>query len=146
MPKYRIHTAGDCARAPCSCCGYDGSTVWGLVYCHDAACAAYYVHWTPGRLEHGARFDLVLGDWSAGASTVERSAVALAYRLYPNGPEFKVVDAGEKRIADRAVIGKFLLRDDVVGQPIADEIFQIVDAIWLQDLRIAELAGEPEEG
>ncbi|MGE3808244.1 MAG: hypothetical protein AB7K24_26585 [Gemmataceae bacterium] len=144
MPKYQIKPSGNGDVRPCDCCGLDSLTVWGLVYRHEAAHAAYYVHWTPGRLEHGARFDLVLGDWTDDAQVKERTAVSLQYRLYPNGPEFSVIDSGERRIADRAVIGRFMLRKEVLGQPIADDVFQIVDAIWLQDRRISELAGEPD--
>jgi len=39
------------------------------------------------------------------------------------------------------LLGRSLLRAEVVGTPLASEVFALVDAIWLTDSRIAEVKG-----
>ena len=49
---------------PCECCGNDSRRVWGWVHSPTATVAAYFVHWTLGRVfDHGANFDLIIGAW-----------------------------------------------------------------------------------
>lgn len=50
--------------------------------------------------------------------------------------------AAELRRSDVAFVGKNLSREDVVGTSLAHVAFDIVDAVWLQDERIAEIVGK----
>ncbi|WP_206108137.1 hypothetical protein [Paludisphaera soli] len=140
-PSLIIEPAGSKDTGVCECCGHHSRRVWGFVATPDAAVAAYYVHSTLGRVvEHGATFDVVLGAWGEGTSGADRSVVSLLYRLAEDGPGFMVVDA-EGRIDDPNVASKALRRDEVVGRPIARQVFAITDAILEQDGRVAELLG-----
>jgi hypothetical protein len=112
--------------------------VWGYLYNESAACAAYFVQWTLTRIDHGANFDLIIGKWGDGATAADRTVVAVAYRLTASGPQFMVIDA-VGRAPKLASIA--LSRDQVIGKPVAKDIFAMVDAIWLGDKRIAELRG-----
>jgi len=47
-----------------------------------------------------------------------------------------VVDATERPIANSPLVGGALRRQDVVGTPLAEQVFGLVDAIFLQDSRI----------
>ncbi len=138
-----VETSGSNDFGPCSCCGHMSRTVWGYLNREDQTVAVYYVQWTLGRLDHGANFDLIVGPWDSDSSADDRSVVAVAYRLTPKGPQFMVIDALERPAAKSTLAKTALKRGQVIGTPLAAEIFAMVDAIWLHDGRIRELAGNP---
>lgn len=102
-----------------------------------AALAAYWMHWTVGHLsDPGANLDLVLGRWGDGTSPEDRFAVSLVHRDQPDGRcEMMVIDATERPAADGALARTCLRRDEVIGTPLAAQVFSIVDAIYDQDER-----------
>jgi hypothetical protein len=57
-----------------------------------------------------------------------------------------VIDASTRPVADGELIGAALSRDEVMGTPRAQAAFDIVDAICLQDPRIAEVLGGGQGG
>jgi len=127
----------------CDCCGQQSRTVTGFVYRDDAAAAAYFVQWTLGGVDsHGANFDLILGRWGEGATSSDRSAVAVEFRRTPDGPAFMVVDASARPAGRSELVGRALSREGVVGTPLAKVAFDIIDAVWLHDGRIKEIVGE----
>jgi hypothetical protein len=127
---------------PCECCGANTRRVWGFVHGAGGTVAAYFVQWAVGRVvDHGANFDLILGRWGEGAGAADRSLVALAYRLDDTGPSFMVLDAASRPAAGSELVGRALARGEVVGRPIAQEAFRVVDAVLAQDARVAELLG-----
>jgi hypothetical protein len=129
---------------PCDCCGHNSRTVQGFVYRHGDAYAIYYVHWTVGGVsEHGAHFDLVLGEFGDGIPARARFAVSLEFRRAESGPAFMVIDATTRPISKSELVGRALSRSEVVGTPIAKEAFDVIDAVWLQDERISEISGGP---
>jgi len=117
----------------CDCCGTTTRKVWGSVSYDETTVAVYYVRWTVGHLEHDPRFDLVIGRWGEDATDDDRCIVSLLYR--PGGG-FMVID-GRDDIASGAT--HMMARDDVIGTPLAQNAFDLLDAIWLQDSRIAEI-------
>ena len=109
-------------------------SVWGYAYRDGNAFAAYFVEWTLGQVQrHGANVDVIIGSWGDGASAEERSAVSLEFRY---GEGFGLVDAKDRPVGDGSLAERILARSDVVGTPLADSVFDLVDAIWLQDKRI----------
>ncbi len=130
----------DLSHYSCECCGDDSHIARGFVHDEDGStAAAYFVHWTLGKVDtHGAMFDLIVGRWGEGASAADRSAVSLAFRIGPQGG-FMIVDAEGRSVAESELVGHVLSREDVVNTPLAKRVFDIVDAIWLQDSRIAEI-------
>jgi hypothetical protein len=125
----------------CPCCGNLSRTVWGYAYSGDRCIAAYFVHWTLGRVRaHGANFDLIIGDWGAGTTNESRRAVALAYRVFDHGPEFMVIDARSRPFSQRSMAGEPLSRQAVIGTDVASKAFAIVDSILINDQRVAELS------
>ena len=91
--------------------------------------------------DHGANFDLILGNWGEGATPADHFVVALVCRIGKNGPEFMVVDAGDRPAASGELAAKALSRDEVIGKPLASDVFGLVDAILEQDDRISEITG-----
>jgi len=139
-----VEPTGSNDHGRCACCGCRSRTVWGNVHAGPRTAAVYYVQWTLTRVhDHGANFDLVLGPWGNGTSPADRRVVAVAYRLIEGGPQFMVIDAAGRPAAKGGKLAaKALRRDQVVGTPMAAEVFGILDAIWLGDGRIAELTGK----
>jgi hypothetical protein len=142
MEPLEIEPSGSNDYGPCECCGNMSRCVWGFVRSSTGPRAAYFVHWTLTRVaDHGANFDLIIGKWDEGASTADRAVVSLAYRLDETGPSFMVIDATDRPAATGGLADRALRRSDVIGRPVAQEAFAIVDAILAQDGRAAELLG-----
>jgi hypothetical protein len=114
--------------------------VWGYVHRRAGTVAADFVQWTLGEVDrHGAHFDLIIGKWGTDSDRSDRCSVSLEFRRTEKGPSFMVIDSGGRPVASSDLIGKSLARDEVIGTALAQEAFAIVDAVWLQDARIAEI-------
>lgn len=136
MLNFTIEKLGD-SRGHCDCCGRDSRSVWGLVNQGEASIAAYWMRWTEGHLEEvGANLDIVLGQWGEGTTSADRVAVALVHRNQDEGsPSLMVIDAQGRLVADGALAAVGLRRDEVIGTPLAPQVFALVDAIYEQDDR-----------
>jgi hypothetical protein len=121
----------------CDCCGEASRSVWGLVHQNNATIAAYWMHWTVGHLGGpGANLDLVLGAWGNDTTSRDRVAASLMYRAPEDAPPaFMVIDAADRPIGASELVGGTLRREDIIGTPLADQLFAMVDAIWEQDQR-----------
>ena len=114
--------------------------VAGFVTRDGEAYAGYQVHWTLGQLaKHGAEFFIILGYWGEGTLDADRYAVTLRYRADSEATGFMIVDADETRIASHPLVGRALRREEVIDTPLAQEVFDIVDFIWLHDDGISEI-------
>jgi hypothetical protein len=142
MSELRIEPSGSKDFGPCNCCGGSSRRVWGYVHDSGGAAAVYFVQWTLGHVDrHGATFDLIIGKWGEGAQRSDRCSVSLEFRRTDRGPAFMVIDSGNRPVASSDLVGRSLARVEVIGTPLAEVAFSIVDAVWLQDERIAEVAG-----
>jgi hypothetical protein len=122
----------------CDCCGRDSRSVWGVVHdSSDATVAAYWMHWTEGHLsDTGANLDLVLGEWGDETAPKDRYLVALVHRQQPDGPPaLMVIDARERPAASGNIADTALRREDVIGTPLAEQVFALTNAIYEQDER-----------
>jgi|SRR5882724_4043750 len=70
--ELRIEAGGEKTFGPCNCCGKMTKRIWGFVYEHEAALAAYFVEWTPGHPCSSANFDLIIGTWGNDADNATR--------------------------------------------------------------------------
>lgn len=144
MSGLTVEPLDENTTAPCDCCGHHSRVVWGMVHDDLGALATYYVHWTPQHThDHGATFDLVLGEWGEGSTPHDRVAVSVMMRHMPEGASFMVGDASDRPIAQGELAKRALAREQVVGTGIAKEVFACIDAIWLQDERIREVTRPP---
>jgi hypothetical protein len=141
--RWEVETVGSKDFGPCDCCGGTSRTVWGYLRCEGEPSAAYYVQWTLGEVHlHGAHVDLIVGRWGHGTSANDRSAVSMEFRREEGRRGLMLTDAAHRPAASSSLCGKALARAEVVGTPLAETVFEMVDAIWLQDRRIAELTNE----
>ncbi len=117
----------------CDCCGTETKRVWGLVSRNQEAVAEYFIGWTRGEPEHGASFDLILGKWGEGATARDRYVVSLDFRVFEGAPQFMVVDAEDPDVNSSLAAESGLRRSDVIGTPLANQVFAILDAIYMSD-------------
>lgn len=126
---------------PCECCGNMSRTIWGFVIApNNESIAAYFVQWTTNNSDHGANFDLILGEWGESAKVENRNAVSLVYKVLNHQGSFMVIDSHERPFAkDNELVSNFLLREQIIGSPIAKEVFTVVDSVFAFEPRIQEI-------
>ena len=123
----------------CDCCGKTSKTIWGEVFTPEEKLAVYYAQWTVGSAEYFPNIDLVLGRWGQEADPKQRILVSLTHRPGRDGGGFMVIDSEERPANDPELCGRTLERAEVIGTFLAEEVFQLVDIIWLQDSRIEDV-------
>ena len=136
LSAFEVELMGE-SGGSCDCCGNASRCVWGMVHHQGGpSVAAYWMHWTVGHLsEPGANLDLILGAWGEGTDAHDRFGIALVHRQLEDGtPSLMVIDAGD-RFRNIDLAATTLARSDVIGTPLADQVFSLVDAIYLQDDR-----------
>jgi len=123
----------------CDCCGNESKTIWGGLADSSGPRAVYYVQWTVDEPDHMPNFDIVLGPWGDGTAPSDRVLVSLLYRPSPGGGSFMVASGKGRRADDPSLCGRALERTDVIGTPLATEVFSLVDSLWLTEPRIEEI-------
>jgi hypothetical protein len=125
---------------PCECCGDLSRSASGMVRLDDEPYAVYQVHWTNQQVgRHGAEFYIILGQWGDGTTAADKFAVALHFFVESDRFGFMVVDADQTPMASHPLVGRALPRESVIDTPLAQEVFKLVDAIWLEDENISEV-------
>jgi hypothetical protein len=143
---WKIEELGDDVSGICACCGGTSRMVRGIIRHEDHDLAMFIVHWTLGRVaKHGASFDLIVNFRPDNTAPVERCLISLSYRLVDGIPSFMVIDSKNRVVARSPLVTCPLNRADVIGTPLAPDIFSICDEIIERDSRIAELLGHGPE-
>lgn len=124
------------SKGTCTCCGNTSKTIWGDLSDDQGTQAVYYVHWTVDSPDHFPNIDLIIGPWGDGTDAGQRVLACLRFRPAPDGGSFMDIDAGDRRRSNKPLFSRSLRRDEIVGTPLASQVFQLVDAIWLTDPRI----------
>jgi hypothetical protein len=122
----------------CPCCGNMGRSVWGYVSKEKLARAVYYARWIDKHLDRGVQILLSIGSWGETSNVSMRRMVAVECRMGEGRPTFMIVDAARMPWADEELLGKGLTREQVINDPVKDEIFSIVDQVTFEDWRIKE--------
>jgi hypothetical protein len=136
--SFEVEQSGT-SNGHCDCCGSTTKRVWGLIHRDGAAVAAYFVGWAEQRPDHGASFDLILGKWGASATKQDRYAVALDYRIVEGSRQFMVLDAQGRLTSDGELADLALKRSEIIGTPLARQVFALIDAIYMGDPRLDEI-------
>ena len=138
--EFIIETDGAHNTGRCECCGNFSRAVWGYADRNGDAYAVYWVHWTRNHvLDHGANFDIILGEWGEDSSSSDRYAVSLEYRVLESGPAVMVIDSSRREFSQDDRADTALDRDDIIGSPFAQDVFDLYDAIMAQDERLKEI-------
>lgn len=140
MQNITIEPSKSNDSGPCSCCGSMSRTVWGYLSVDGEARAVYYVQWTLGQVKrHGANVDLVMGDWSEGATAAQRIAVSLVFRVGQYGPEFTSIDPNGRPHSTSGLAERMIPGRHVIGNPVSADAYAYLHAILGQDPRVREL-------
>jgi hypothetical protein len=123
----------------CECCGKQSTTIWGDLADSTCTRAVYFVQWTVSGPEHPPNIDIVLGPWGDGTVARDRVLVSFLYQPRPGGGSFMVASGKGRRADDRSLCGRALERADVIGTPLANEVFALLDSLWLTEPRIEEI-------
>jgi hypothetical protein len=131
-------TPGDESTRLCACCGAESRTFWGEVWAPEGVGAVYYVHYALGSAEPPPAIDLIVGPWGWDTPPAQRVLVAMRYRPGAGGG-IMVVDATGRPPDSPEMCGRALARADVVGTPFAQDVFALVDAVFLHDPRMQDV-------
>lgn len=123
----------------CECCGRMSRTIWGTVRDPFGEVVVYSCQWTIGGPEHPANVDLIMGPWDDESTPEDRVLISLLFRRREASGDFMVIDAEERQTNMAGVSGEGLTRREVMGTEFAQMAFNVVDAIWMDDPRIADL-------
>lgn len=123
----------------CDCCGNQSKAICGDLADSSGTKALYFVQWTVDDPGHLPNFDIVLGPWGEGTKPNDRMLVSLLYQPRLGGGSFMVTSGKGRRADDRSVCGRALERTDVIGTPLAKEVFALLDSLWLTEPRIEEI-------
>ena len=141
MNAFTLEPVGE-SGGLCDCCGQTSKTVWGFIAENGVTAACYYVQWTIDHItRHGANFDIIVGAWEEGTRPKDRVVIRLEYRLLDNGPAFMIIDASARGKDFDALADRLLRRSDVIGTPLAGQVFALSDLILERDTRVSELLG-----
>ncbi|WP_295640319.1 hypothetical protein [uncultured Methylibium sp.] len=138
-PPEIIATPWKESSGTCDCCGRTSKTVWGDLSVETTALATYFVRWTVDAPEHDVNVDLVIGAWGEGTTSQDRVLVSVLYRPSSEGGSFMVIDGESRHAATSELCGRAMRRAEVVGTPFAQEVFSLLDGLWLTDPRISEI-------
>lgn len=130
---------------PCACCGGTTRSIWGYVSKDGVAYAVYYAQWTRDQPKHGGTWLVSIGGWADEDETV-RARVGLESRAPEGRIQFMLIDAQNTPWAAAPGLGASLKRSEVVGTPLAQDVFAVVDAVLAQDHRSHELVELLEGG
>jgi hypothetical protein len=142
--NYDVEPDSDLTSGVCECCGNASRQITGFVHVGEATRAGYSFHWTTHRFpEHPANIDLVIGRWGEDAPADQRFVVSMLLTLRDGRPDVLVIDAPDRPIANKTELAsRALNRDQVIGTPVAGEVFGLIDAIFLKDPRVPELLSD----
>ena len=123
ISEYRTQITGTC-----ECCNSRTHKSTGMVTVNQNPDTLYIACWTESRREHGIAF-LIL---QPGHNTF----VSVHYSF--DIQAFSVLDP-EDYNWDSSNDTRILRRDDVIGTPLAQEVFDYLDEIWLHDDELQHL-------
>jgi hypothetical protein len=123
----------------CDCCGKQSKTIWGDLADSSGIRAIYFVQWTVDEPRHMPNFDIVLGPRDDRASVSEQVLVSLLYKPRYGGGSFMVISGKGRPADDRTLCGRALDRADVIGTTLANEVFSLIDTLWLTEPRMEEI-------
>lgn len=106
-----------------------------------AQLATYMIKWTVGDPSHGMGWLVSPPDPVSGREV----SVSLGYSF--EHASFRVRHVGDYSwdADDTSGFGDLLDRDQVIGAPLADRVFELVDEIWLSDPYVQEFVALAEE-
>jgi hypothetical protein len=131
-------------RGVCPCCGNETACTRGVVEKDGKRIATYLIKWTVGNPSHGMGWLVSLPGPEIGRDV----CVSLGYSFEHRA--FMVRHLADYHWAadDLEGFGELLDRDQIIGTPLAKQVFAVVDDIWLSDPYVQDfvaLAGKQDQ-
>lgn len=118
----------------CRCCGGVTTYLKRLVKRDGAPHAMILITFTEGHPEAPAAG--IFGIGMFGEGTTPRDRVAFSLGIAPSG--VALIDATDDRWPDTGILGRKLTRDEALQHPRKAELFDVVDRLYAQDVRLTE--------
>jgi hypothetical protein len=120
-------------RGHCSCCGTDTVATRGKLVNGSRQIAAYLVKWTVDQPSHGMI-------WLVSFRSERNEDLVVCLRYFFEEGSFMVRGLGDETWTPEELEGysRLLDRDEVIGTPLAERVFAMVDEIWLTDPHVLE--------
>lgn len=140
---YQLDPVDSNDHGPCECCGSMSRMVTGFILDEQGGVAGFAVNWTLGQVpRHGAEFHFILGEWGDEARKEDRFGVAMHFFAAGAHSGYTLVDAAETPLANHPLVGKTKSREEVIGTPLAEKVFEFVDFLCVADGRLEEIVSE----
>ncbi len=126
---------GEEARTCCDCCGKESTTVHGFVYRDGDAYAVYYAGWSDGHPERGITLAIAVGEWSEGATALERVSIGLEAHPAEREILFSVLNPDQSPWGTSELLGDMVQRSRALQLPVLKDVFEIGELIVYNDSR-----------
>ncbi len=130
-----IEPDGEAVHERCADCEEVTRSVWGYVSSEQTARAVYFIRWTDGHLERGARVLVSIGGWGPESVPDDRRCFGFDCRMGTDRPGFMIVDASELPWAQRDFLGAKLAREQALTDPLLQEVYAILDRVTEAEAR-----------
>ena len=122
----------------CDCCGRESRAFNGFVTQAGNAYAVYIARYTHGHPESGVAMAVSIHGWGERNDSSLKECVALDWRRFDSGPGCVVLDGAESPWAQERSLGRLLSRAEAMSSGRAQEAFDVTDAVWAADARLAQ--------
>ena len=132
--------------APCECCGGRTTSLTRFVLSEGDAYAVYYARYSNNHPDRVVSLAVSIGKWGAGTTPADRTAFSLALRSGAENYEVMVCDAACSPWRNVELLGEMLDRQAALEHPLIDEVFNLTDQMFAEDIPLkAYLDGESAE-
>ena len=104
--------------------------------------AVYFARWAEGDKSLGVSFLVSIYGYGEEADESARRLAALHCHLLENGPGFEVRNGPDNQWGDISGLGSVVTREEALEQPLAQNVFDIVDKVIVDDPAVREFIYE----
>lgn len=134
------------SRSVCGCCGKTSWAMRGFALEGDRIVAAYIAGYTERHEPQEATILIGMGDWSEGARSSDRRAVAMKVRSIDGRLQVMVVGPEGLPWTDVQVFGAVQSRQSALASADIKEYFHVVDHVLANDARFTRYFDQSANG
>ena len=127
----------------CDCCGGASTKLTRFVNRDGDAYAAYKAVFASNHPVRSVQVLLGMGEWGDDASPEQRVAFALDLRILDGAYAVMVLNREASAWRDTTFLGRILDREQALTHPLIDEVFQLTDQMFSEDMPIRDYLDSP---
>ena len=113
----------------------------GYLHREGSGTIYYRFNWTIGKIaEHGVTIEVIFGQWDNQKPRGDGYGIVIYYREDDEVCGFMIGNADDTSLAKHPLVGHAVRREEIAGTPVAKELFEAIDYIWLHDDRLKDIA------